>query len=155
MLVITAVMQYICSKLGANKNRNDLERVQKSAVKLILGARYESYNDALKILGLETLDKRRDKMCLKFAKQCLKLSKMKDLFPKNESDHSMTKRNTDAYKVVRASTERFRKSAIPSMVKLLNEHEAKKQKQFKKLRTIIPVNYVCNSPHHCDNKNIQ
>ena len=114
-----------------NKNRNDLERVQKSAVKLILGARYESYNDALKILGLETLDKRRDKMCLKFAKQCLKLSKMKDLFPKNESDHSMTKRNTDAYKVVRASTERFRKSAIPSMVKLLNEHEAKKQKQFK------------------------
>ena len=95
----------------------------------------------------------RDKMCLKFAKQCLKLSKMKDLFPKNESDHSMTKRNTDAYKVVRASTERFRKSAIPSMVKLLNEHEAKKQKQFKKLSSIMPVNYVCNSLYHCDNKN--
>ena len=77
MLVITAVMQYICSKLGANKNRNDLERVQKSAVKLILGARYESYNDALKILGLETLDKRRDKMCLKyFAKQCSQIMKV-------------------------------------------------------------------------------
>ena len=106
-------------------------------------------------IGLETLDKRRDKMCLKFAKQCLKLNKMKDLFPKNESDHSMTKRNTDAFKVVRASTERFHKSAIPSMVKLLNEHEAKKQKQFKKLSTIIPVNYVCNSPYHCNNKSIQ
>ena len=52
-----------------NKNRNDLERVQKSAVKLILGARYENYDDALKMLHLETLEKRREKMCLKFAKQ--------------------------------------------------------------------------------------
>ena len=138
-----------------NKNRNDLERVQKSAVKLILGDRYVSYNNALKILGLETLDKRRDKMCLKFAKQCLKLNKMKDLFSKNESDHSMTKRNTNAFKVVRASTERFQKSAIPSMVKLLNQNEAMKQKQFKELSTNMPVNYVCNGPHHCDNKNIQ
>ena len=122
-----------------NKNRNDLERVQKSAVKLILGDRYVSYNNALKILGLETLDKRRDKMCLKFAKQCLKLNKMKDLFSKNESDHSMTKRNTNAFKVVRASTERFQKSAIPSMVKLLNENEAMKQKQFKELSANMPV----------------
>ena len=79
---------------------------------------------------------------------------MRNLFPKNEGDHSMTKRNTNAFKVVRASTERFRKSAIPSMVKLLNENEAMKQKQFKELSTIIPVNYFCNGPHHCNNKNI-
>ena len=79
----------------------------------------------------------------------------KTVFPNNESDHLMTKRKPGAYRVVRAAAERFQKSAIPSMVKLLNEHEAKKQKQFKKLSTIIPVNYVCNSPHHCDNKNIQ
>ena len=32
-----------------NKNRSDLERVQKSALKLILGTRYKSYDDALKI----------------------------------------------------------------------------------------------------------
>ena len=61
----------------------------------------------------------------------------KTVFPNNESDHLMTKRKPGAYRVVRASTERFQKSAIPSMVKLLNEHEAKKQKQFKKLSTII------------------
>ena len=94
-------------------------------------------------------------MSLKFAKQCLKLEKMKQLFPKNENQHLMEKRSPEFYKVVRIQTERFCKSAIPSMVKLLNEHEAKKQKQFKKLSNIIPVNYVCNSPHHCDNKNIQ
>ena len=41
------------------------------------------------------------------------------------------------------------------MVKLLNENEAMKQKQFKELSANMPVNYVCNGPHHCDNKNIQ
>ena len=35
------------------------------------------------------------------------------------------------------------------------KNEAMKKKQFKELGNIIPVNYVCNGPHHCDNKNIQ
>ena len=138
-----------------NRNRTDLERVQKSAVKLILGTRYDSYVDALRILGLETLDKRRERMCLKFAKQCLKLSKMKDLFPKYESNHPMQKRNSCVYQGVRSFTERFRKSAVPSMLKMLNDYEAEKHKKFKQLDSIVPVNYVCNGPHHCDNKNIQ
>ncbi len=138
-----------------NRNRTDLERVQKSAVKLILGTRYDSYVDALKILGLETLDKRRERICLKFSKQCLKLSKMKDLFPKYESGHPMQKRNSCVYQGVRSFTERFRKSAIPSMLKMLNDYEAEKHKKFKQLDSIVPVNYVCNGPHHCDNKNIQ
>ena len=94
-------------------------------------------------------------MCLKFAKQSLKLHKMKGLFPKNESDHSMQKRNSYVYQGVRAYTERFRKSAIPSMLRILNECEAKKQKKFKKLDALVPVNYVLSSPYHCDNKNIQ
>ena len=95
-----------------------------------------------------------DKKWFKNTKQCLKLNKMRALFPRNESDHSMTKRLTNVYQNVRCYTERFRKSAIPSMVKLLNEHEAEKQKKFKKLDAIVPVNYVCNGPYHCDNKNI-
>ena len=138
-----------------NKNRSDLERVQKSALKLILGTRYESYDDALKILSLDTLDKRRDDMCLKFAKQCLKLNKMKELFPKSESGHSMQKRFSYVYQGVRAYTERFRKSAIPAMIKLLNDYEADKQQKFKQLDAFVPVNYVSSSPYHCDNKNIQ
>ena len=92
-------------------------------------------------------------MCLKFAKQCLKLHKMKGLFPKNESDHSMQKRNSYVYQGVRAYTERFRKSAIPSMLRILNEYE--KQKKFKKLNALVPVNYVSCSPYHCNNNNIQ
>ena len=98
--------------------------MQKSALRCILGDSYISYEDALKKLRLVTLEERREQMSLKFAKQCLKIEKMKQLFPKNESQHLMEKRSPEFYKVVRIQTERFRKS------------EAKKQKQFKKLSSI-------------------
>ena len=79
----------------SQKNRNDLERVQKSALKCIFGDSYISYEDALKKLRLVTLEERREQMSLKFAKQCLKIEKMKQLFPKNESQHLMEKRKKD------------------------------------------------------------
>ena len=81
-------------------------------------------------------------MCLKFAKQCLKLDKMRCLFAKNQSYHAMQKRYPEYYKVVRAQTEPFRKSAIPSMIKLLNDCHREKTETFKKLDT-MPVNHAC------------
>ena len=133
------------------KNRDDLERVQKSAVKCILGSSYQSYEDGLENLGLETLEKRRDQMCMKFAKQCLKLEKMKKFFVKNESAHSMLKRDSNAFKVVRAQTERLRKSAIPFMVRQLNGYRSDKRKLLKQVDSSVPVNYGSVSPYHCDN----
>ena len=67
------------------KNRNDLERVQKVAVRIIMGTKKLSYNEELKIIKLETLEKRRTNLCLRFAKKCLKSEKMKDLFPGKKS----------------------------------------------------------------------
>ena len=49
---------------------NNLERVQKSALKVILGEKYVSYDNALKVLGLQSLKERRAELCLKFAKKC-------------------------------------------------------------------------------------
>ena len=40
-------------------------------------------------------------MCLKFAKQCVKLDKMKKLFPRNVNAHKMNKRSTDIEQVYR------------------------------------------------------
>ena len=42
-------------------NKSDLERVQKTALKVILGERYKSYQQALNLLGLETLNDRHSK----------------------------------------------------------------------------------------------
>ena len=89
-------------------------------------------------------------MCLKFAKQCLKLEKMKFLFPKSQSSHSMQKRNPEYYKVVKSQTERFKKSAIPSMLKMLNVVQREKRVTFKKLDA-MPVNHVSLGLYHCDN----
>ena len=41
-----------------NDNINDLERVQKTALKVILGDSYKSYEAALNILDIETLTER-------------------------------------------------------------------------------------------------
>ena len=54
------------------ENREDLERVQKTVLKIILGLRYKSYQNALDILELETLEKRREKLCLNFARKASK-----------------------------------------------------------------------------------
>ena len=122
-------------------------------MRCILGENYCGYENALKKLGLATLEERREQMCLKFAKQCLRLDKMKGLFPKNQSDHAMKKRNTEFYKVVKANTERFKKSSIPAMIRLLNDYQRKKKDTFHKLDAMIamPVNSVSSSQYHCDN----
>ena len=47
-------------------NRNDIERVQKAAVKVIMGKLYTTYKNGLEYLKIDTLDKRREKLCLHF-----------------------------------------------------------------------------------------
>ena len=137
-----------------SKNRYDLERVQKSAVKCILGNGYKSYEESLEQLGLETLEKRRDQMCLKFSKQCLKLEKMRGLFPRRKSEHLMEKRSSDVFSSVISNTERFRKSAIPFMIRKLNSCQSEKNKLLKKLVSIVPVNHGSSSPYHCGNEKL-
>ncbi len=46
-------------------DRQDLERVQKAAVKVILGKDYVNYEEALIELKLESLNERREAMALK------------------------------------------------------------------------------------------
>ena len=53
------------------ENKADLERVQKSAVKIIMGGQYKGYRKSLTDLDIETLDERREKLCLNFARRCL------------------------------------------------------------------------------------
>ena len=49
--------------------QRDIERTQKVALRVILGDRYSTYQEALKITGLETLAARRTKLCLNFARK--------------------------------------------------------------------------------------
>ena len=108
-----------------------MERVQKSAVRVILGRKYTSYRKGLEQLNLDGLNERRTKICLKFAKNCLKNEKVKDIFPKAELKHKMRKRKQNAFKVKRIKTERYKKSAVPYMTELLNNDAAKRRRIMK------------------------
>ena len=56
-----------------------LERVQKTALAIIIGSDYTGYKDALNSLNVETLEERRVKLCLNFAKKAAKSEKMETL----------------------------------------------------------------------------
>ena len=81
-------------------NTSDIERIQKSAVKIILKHKYKDYDSALKELNLETLQKRREILCLRFAKKSLKLNNFKKMFPLSKKLHSMkqSKKEKSFYK---------------------------------------------------------
>ena len=100
-----------------------IERVQVAAMKAIFKKQFTSYKDALKIANMSTLEVRREKMCLKFAKDCLKIDKLKQMFPLNTKDHDMDNRNTKKFKVNHAKTERYFKSSIPFLQRLLNSKQ--------------------------------
>ena len=109
------------------KNRRDLERVQKAAIRVIFQGRFSSYKEGLKKLNIETLEKRRALLCLRFAKNCIQNEKVKDFFPKKRKKHKMKKRKEKKFVVNKAHTERYKKSAIPYMQNLLNEENESKQ----------------------------
>ena len=97
---------------------SDIERVQKAALRLIMGKDYQGYKQALKHMNLDSLKERRVKMALTFAKKSLKLDKFSNFFPLNKAKHSMIKRNPDKFVVNGAYTERYRRSSVPSLKKI-------------------------------------
>ena len=103
------------------ENISDLERVQKSAIKVILQEKYNGYQNGLAQLGLEDLKSRREQLCLDFAKKCTKNKKLSHMFPINNKSHDMNTRREDFYKVQHANTGRLQKSPIIYMQKLLND----------------------------------
>ena len=122
-------------------NRDDIERIQKSALKVIFKDDYQGYEKSLKILKMESLYARRERLSLRFVKKCLNQEKLSSLFPKNRNESDKILRNKEVYHVNRANTERYRNSAIPFLQRKLNESINFERKQRKAL---LQVNCVSN-----------
>ena len=105
-----------------NDDADDLERVQKAAIRLILGDKYENYENGLIKANLESLKDRRKALCKNFALKCVKSDnlRVKNMFPIKEINHSMKFRNIEKYEVDFANTGRLKDSAIPYMQRMLN-----------------------------------
>ena len=117
-LYIRSILEYnsnVWFSAITNEEREDLERVQRVACKIILKDDYQNYNQALKQLNLQNLSDRRQMLARRFALKCTKNERFKELFPLNNC------RNNDKYAVKFARTDRLRDSAIPAMQRLLNK----------------------------------
>ena len=132
ILFIRSVLEQSCTVWHSSltkENEEDLERVQKSAVRIIVGKDIKNYDDALIKADLDSLKDRRTELCMKFARKCVKSNKSKEMFPLRQKIHEMETREEEKYEVQHANTERLKNSAIPYMQRLMNEYE---QQNFKK-----------------------
>ena len=97
----------------------DLERVQKTSLKIILGDRYSGYLNALETFNLKTLSSRREERCLNFGLRAIQHPKHTKMFPVNvDFDHEL--RDVEKYHVNFARTSGYKKSTIPYIQRLLN-----------------------------------
>ena len=107
------------------ENRNNLERTHKTFLKLILEEDYKNYENALQVSQLETLDKRRKDLTLRFAQTSLADGLLTDLFPIRNKSHRMKTRNKGKFRIFHANTERYKKSPILTMQRMLNRTQNK------------------------------
>jgi hypothetical protein len=123
ILYIRSVLEQNCTVWHSSltqENIEDLERVQKSAIKIILKSKYNNYEKSLDILELENLKDRRESLNLSFIQTSIKNNTLSDLFPLNQKYHKMNTRHVEKYKVIHCNTERLKKSTIPHMQQMLN-----------------------------------
>ena len=131
-----------------DSDSKDIERIQRAAMRVIMGNKYQGYEEALKFIKLDSLKQRREKMALKFAQKSLKQESFSKLFPLNTSKHGMQKRGPKKYVVNQSNTERYRRSAVPYLQRLLNKDISKQRKDLKCLLQVnndivynIPITY--------------
>ena len=108
---IRSILEYSAvvwhSSLSQN-NISDIERIQKTALKVILKERYTNYDSALKVLNLESLSKRREMLCLRFAKRCLKIENQKKAFPCKKIKTLYAYKKERKYLIKNIETERYK-----------------------------------------------
>ena len=98
------------------ENEEDLERIQKSAFRVILGNEY-----TLDILQMETLKERRQILFQNFRQKSLKLVQMGNIIKEKNKEHIMNTRNKETFEVTRTNTERSERCTGIRMQKFLNE----------------------------------
>ena len=103
----------------SQENEQNLERIQKSCLKLILKSKYETYEKACNLLEIDDLKTSKQKLFEKFTVNNLNNPHFKNYFIKNKKDYNL--RNPEKFKVTQANTERFKKSTVIEMQKVLNK----------------------------------
>ena len=100
---------------------NQLERIQKCALHIILGEDYTGYEAALEMTSCVSLEARRMQICEKFAVKTARSNKYSHWFvPNVRNAESRNTRHMTKYKPAITRTIRCEKSPIPFLTKILN-----------------------------------
>ncbi len=97
-----------------------IEMIQKRSCRLILGNRYEHYNTSLADLNLAMLSDRREQLLLKFGQKLLNSERHQHLIPRRP-DSVYALRTSKKYQEPRSRTDRYSRSTIPHIIRLLNQ----------------------------------
>ena len=104
--------------------------MQKIAVRIITKGKL-NYKKGLQILGMETLEHRRNILTEKFAIKCSKNKLTQQMFQKKSSGHKMKLRNTKIFRETNAKTKRLKMSSIPHMERKLNDKQIQQRNILK------------------------
>ena len=99
----------------------EIERVQKSFLQIALGARYTTYQNALDLSVLDTLETRRETLCVNFAVKTAKHPKHKHWFATNNTTGPNTRGMKPDFKPPLPRLSRYQTSPIPYLTDLLNQ----------------------------------
>ena len=124
-LFVRSSLEYSSSVWHRNitfENETDLERVQKSAFRLVLGNKYISYKNTIDILGMETLKDRRETLFKRLAINSLEVEQMKTILKENTNILTMETRNQEKYHIFYSNIDRYKKSAEIQMQYHVNEN---------------------------------
>ena len=103
------------------QQHQQLERVQKRCLRIILGHRYEHYEQALQLLHLQPLYDRREMLTLRLARSMLRHPQHRDLLP--PTGHQVHGRNTrhgHRLQQVNMRHARYKNTFVPYAVDMLN-----------------------------------
>ena len=125
-LVIKSTTEYCSTAFHHSLTLHEemkIEAIQKTSLKIILCEQYISYEEALTLVGLKKLSTRRQERCLAYGIKSIKHPTNARIFPLNiQSKHNL--REQEMFKVNFSRTEAYKKSAIPSIQRMLNHHIA-------------------------------
>ena len=123
---IRCILEFAVAAWNASLTKaqiSQLERVQKSALSIILRQDYVGYDNALTLTGLDSLVSRRHRLCLVFAKKALKNPKFSYWFKAKSVLTYNTRTKKTKLEPVQARTARYMKSPIAYLTKLLNDEQ--------------------------------
>ena len=121
---ILPTLMYACPVWSSSltlTQKQKLERVQKRACRIILGSTYEGYDHALSTLNLPKLSDRHQEALRKFGDNLLTHPRHRHFLPPDAPPPRRTTRHVNKLVPIRAPrTDRYKNSAIPAIVNLIN-----------------------------------